>query len=278
MRNRPIYDVVALLARCGVGTVFVAHGWQKIQVGINATGRNLDAMGAPAPTASAVYSTFVELLGGAALILGLALPVAGTLLFLDMAGALVFIHAKHGIFLVDSGKVSNGFELVLVLGFAALLFAAGGGGRLALDHRLFGPGRTRRRNTDSGGQNILEPARPAPAEIAPPPRPADSTVPAEPAKTVTAPRRRSRLGLPRKRTVESPPAEHSGEHPISPAGKFSAADTDETSTARPRLAAEMITDTSRDVIVAGKKPAKPSDDDTTTTPARSRKKSPKSDS
>ena len=69
MRNRPIYDVVALLARCGVGAVFVAHGWQKIQVGINATGRNLDAMGAPAPTAAAVYSTFVELLGGAALIL-----------------------------------------------------------------------------------------------------------------------------------------------------------------------------------------------------------------
>ena len=36
MRNRPIYDVVALLARCGVGTVFLAHGWQKIQVGVNA--------------------------------------------------------------------------------------------------------------------------------------------------------------------------------------------------------------------------------------------------
>ncbi|MFB9836415.1 DoxX family protein, partial [Actinoallomurus acaciae] len=142
MRNRPIYDVVALLARCGVGTVFLAHGWQKIQVGVTATGRNLDAMGAPFPTAAAVYSTFVELLGGAALILGVALPVAGTLLFLDMAGALIFVHAKHGIFLVDNGKVQNGFELVIILGLAALVFAAGGGGRIALDQRLFG-GRSR---------------------------------------------------------------------------------------------------------------------------------------
>src|SRR3954469_23806640 len=113
MRNRPIYDVVALLARCGVGTVFVAHGWQKIQVGVTATGRNLDAMGAPAPTVAAVYSTFAELLGGTALILGLALPAAGTLLFLDMMGSLIFIHAKHGIFLVDNGRARNGFELVL---------------------------------------------------------------------------------------------------------------------------------------------------------------------
>jgi putative oxidoreductase len=141
MRNRPVYDAVALLARCGVGMVFVAHGWQKIQVGVTATGRNLDAMGAPVPTAAAVYTTFVELLGGAALILGLALPIVGTLLFLDMAGAFVFVHAEHGIFLVDKGTVHNGFELVVVLGLAALVFAAGGGGRLTLDHRLFGPGR-----------------------------------------------------------------------------------------------------------------------------------------
>jgi putative oxidoreductase len=151
MRNRPIYDVVALLARCGVGTVFLAHGWQKIQVGVTATGRNLDAMGAPFPTAAAVYSTFVELLGGAALILGVALPVAGTLLFLDMAGALIFVHAKHGIFLVDGSNVRNGFELVLILGLASLVFAAGGGGRLTLDHRLFGRSGT---DPDDGDDDV----------------------------------------------------------------------------------------------------------------------------
>ncbi len=139
MRDRPVYDVVALLARCAVGVVFLVHGWQKIQVGMTATSRSFGALGVPAPTAAAVYATFAELLGGAALILGLALPVAGALLFLDMAGAFSFVNARHGLLLVDQGRVKNGFELVLVLGLAALLFAAGGGGRLTLDRHLFGP-------------------------------------------------------------------------------------------------------------------------------------------
>jgi putative oxidoreductase len=233
MRNRPIYDVVALLARCGVGTVFLAHGWQKIQVGVTATGRNLDAMGAPAPTAAAVYSTFAELLGGAALILGLALPVAGTLLFLDMAGALIFVHAKHGIFLVDGGNVRNGFELVLILGLASLVFAAGGGGRLTLDHRLFGWGRTE----PDGGDEDVPPWRAAPSS-------SEGRALAAPDRTASA-----------------------GEFPAPP-------EPDEKSPSRPRLAAEMVTDTSRDVIVAGKKKPEPSSEDTA--PVRTRKKTPKS--
>jgi hypothetical protein len=62
-----------------------------------------------------------------------------------------------------------------------------------------------------------------------------------------------------------------------PAGEFpSPPGNAETSSARPRLAAEMVTDTSRDVIVAGKKKTEPSSDDTT--PVRTRKKSSKSDS
>jgi len=248
MRNRPIYDVVALLARCGVGTVFLAHGWQKIQVGVTATGKNLDAMGAPIPTAAAVYSTFVELLGGAALILGLALPVAGTLLFLDMAGALVFVHAKHGIFLVDKGNVHNGFELVLVLGLAALIFAASGGGRLSLDHRLFG-----QKNARKSAGSSTEPVAIGGGLVAP-------------GEHTAASPRRSMFSS-RKRSATSDRAIPAGEFPAPP-------DNNETSPARPRLAAEMVTDTSRDVIVAGKKKTEPSSDDTT--PIRTRKKSPKS--
>lgn len=137
MRTRPLYDILALLGRIGVGIVFLAHGWQKIQVGITATSQSFDDLQVPAPTAAAIYATFTELLGGLALIVGLGLPVAGLLLFVDMAGAFVFVHAAHGIFLVDKGKPTNGFELVLVLGVASLLFAAGAGGRLTLDHRLF---------------------------------------------------------------------------------------------------------------------------------------------
>jgi putative oxidoreductase len=143
MRTRWPYDVIALLARLGVGVVILAHGWQKVQVGVTATGARFQDMGVPAATAAAIYATFAELLGGVALILGFALPVAGILVFLDMAGAFVFVHAGKGVFLVDGGAARNGFELVLVLGVASLLFAAGGGGRLTLDRRLFPPRRER---------------------------------------------------------------------------------------------------------------------------------------
>ncbi|GAA1832181.1 DoxX family protein [Actinomadura chokoriensis] len=138
MRSRPLYDVVAVLARLGVGIVFMAHGWQKIEAGITATGRTFDGLGVPLPTAAAVYSAFVELLGGAALIAGLGLPVTGALLFIDMAGAFIFVHADQGLFVVDGGTLRNGYELVLALGMASLVFAAGGGGRLTLDQWIIG--------------------------------------------------------------------------------------------------------------------------------------------
>lgn len=120
--------VVALVARVGLGVVFVAHGWQKLVTdGIPATAKGFTAMGVPAPTLSAWYAGLVELAGGIALIVGLALPVVGVLLFLDMAGAFVFVHVTHGVF---AGQ--GGFELVLALGVASL-YVGFAGGPLALD-------------------------------------------------------------------------------------------------------------------------------------------------
>jgi putative oxidoreductase len=157
VRNRALYDVIVACARVGVGVVFVAHGWQKLQAGITATGHTLHAMGMPISTPAAVYSTFAEILGGAALVLGLALPVAGILLFIDMAGALIFINGRHGIFLVANGHVHNGFELTLVLALASLLFAVGGGGRLSIDHLLFPQRRQRPRSPSSATATLTKP-------------------------------------------------------------------------------------------------------------------------
>jgi putative oxidoreductase len=194
MRTRPLYDVVALLARLGVGVVFIAHGWQKIQVGVTATAHSFDHLGVPVPTAAAVYATFVELLGGAALILGLGLPVAGLLLFVDMLGAFIFVNAEHGLFVTDQGVAKEGFELVLVLGLASLLFAVGAGGRLTLDSRIF-PRRTAPSESpepfwgrEPGGD--WDPAGIAAPEKAPPPSatsPADSSVPSSDTVEVTRP-------------------------------------------------------------------------------------------
>ncbi|GII62943.1 hypothetical protein Skr01_30280 [Sphaerisporangium krabiense] len=121
-----------LLLRLALGVIFVAHGWQKLStMGHSATVAMFEQMNAPLPTVSAVYATWVELLGGLALIVGLGLPIAGLLLFLDMAGAFLFVHVGHGVFVTDGG-----FELVLALGAGSLALALLGGGRYGVDGLL----------------------------------------------------------------------------------------------------------------------------------------------
>ena len=129
-----VRDVTLLLARVAIGLVFFAHGWQKLSTnGVDGTAAFFEQSGVPAAQLSAWVATLVELIGGAALVLGVAVPVVGILLALDMLGAYLFVHAGNGLFAQE-----NGYELVLVLGTASLVFAAVGPGRYSLDHVLFG--------------------------------------------------------------------------------------------------------------------------------------------
>lgn len=124
-------DVVLLVARVAVGVVFLAHGWQKFfQWGIAGTMHSFAHMGIPVPGVSAWLAALIETFGGLALVAGVALPVAGMLLALDMLGALFLYHASHGFF-----STSGGYEYVLVLAVAALVLGFNGGA-YALDRTL----------------------------------------------------------------------------------------------------------------------------------------------
>ena len=130
----PARDLALLVGRLGLGIIFLAHGWQKIATnGIDGTAAFFEQVGVPAAPVAAWLAAVVELAGGAALIVGLAVPVAGLLLVVDMIGAFAFVHAGAGLF-VEQG----GYELVLVLGAATLLLAVIGAGRFSLDHLLTG--------------------------------------------------------------------------------------------------------------------------------------------
>ncbi|HLU34394.1 MAG TPA: DoxX family protein [Thermomicrobiales bacterium] len=125
-------DSGLLLLRVATGLVFFMHGWQKlIDQGISATQSGFDMMGAPLPDVTAVIVTFVELIGGAFLIAGALTRIVGVLLAIDMAGAFFIVHVENGFF------VSNGgFELVLLLGLAALSLVIAGPGRFSVDAML----------------------------------------------------------------------------------------------------------------------------------------------
>jgi putative oxidoreductase len=127
-----IRDLAVLVGRIGLGVIFIVHGYQKFfQRGIDGTSVEFAQLGVPGPMLSAWYSTVVELVGGAALIIGVALPVVGILLALNMVGAFVFVHLSNGFFIMN-----NGYEYVLALAVASLAIGFNGGA-FALDRVLF---------------------------------------------------------------------------------------------------------------------------------------------
>ncbi|MEV0586922.1 DoxX family protein [Nonomuraea sp. NPDC050310] len=127
MKKVPV-DIAALIARIVLGVIFVAHGWQKWQNGIDATTQMFTQAGVPQPQLAATFTMVAELVGGALLILGLFVRVAALLLLAVTIGAMIFVHFRNGIFIAD-----NGWELVGALGAGCLMLMATGGGRLGLD-------------------------------------------------------------------------------------------------------------------------------------------------
>lgn len=107
------------LARVILGIVFFAHGWQKVVTnGLSGTAAGFEKMGVPAPTLSAWFAGLAELLGGALLIVGFAVPIVAIVLIIDMLGAIFTVHIDSGFF-----AMNGGIELPLVL-IAGLLAVA----------------------------------------------------------------------------------------------------------------------------------------------------------
>ncbi|MFC9975846.1 DoxX family protein [Spirillospora sp. NPDC127200] len=140
-------DAGLLIGRIALGVVFVAHGWQKLtDVGHAGVTAMFKGLGIPLPSVAATFATWVELLGGIALILGLLVPVAGVLLAANMAGALWYAHIDKGLFAAEGG-----YELVLILGAMALLLACTGAGRFSVDGVLWGRSRTAAPERETAG-------------------------------------------------------------------------------------------------------------------------------
>ena len=126
-------DLVLLAARVGLGVLMVAHAKVEYDFGgsLAGVGRLFAEAGVPLGTLTGPANVLFELVGGLAMVLGLAVPVVGVLMALNMVGAWVFVHTSP-LYSMDH----NGPELVIALGLLSLVLAVTGSGRLGLDHLL----------------------------------------------------------------------------------------------------------------------------------------------
>lgn len=124
-------DAGLALLRAVTGTVFAAHGAQKLFVyGLDGVAGGFAQMGVPFAGVMGPLVGFIEFFGGLALITGLLTRLAGVGLTAVMLGAMAIVHLPNGFFL------PNGVEFVLTLAAAATTLAITGAGRYSIDARL----------------------------------------------------------------------------------------------------------------------------------------------
>ena len=125
-----------LILRLVVGLTMAAHGSQKLfgwfgGYGLQGTGGFLEKLGFIPGRRNALFAGLAELTGGILLALGLATPLAATLIISVMFVAVATVHVKNGYF-----NHAQGYEYNLLLAAVALSVTIMGSGPLSLDAAL----------------------------------------------------------------------------------------------------------------------------------------------
>ncbi|MEN3535914.1 DoxX family membrane protein [Microbispora sp. ZYX-F-249] len=141
--KKTLHDLASLAARMGVGGIFFANGWQKLEAGLNATADQFTALQAPLPHVWAPVTMLTELVGGTLLIAGLAVPIVGLLLFAEALAVFVLTAGDTGLPLTGGD-----IELIVALGAASVLLAVTGAGRISVDHMVV----IKRREAEAAGE------------------------------------------------------------------------------------------------------------------------------
>ena len=120
-------EYASLPLRIVLGIIFIVHGYMKLFGGIEGTTGFFTNIGIPLAGFFAYVVAIVEFFGGIALILGIFVKIASSLLAVDMVVAILVVHLSKG-FLISNGGYE--FTLVLLGGLIALILL--GAGELSL--------------------------------------------------------------------------------------------------------------------------------------------------
>lgn len=127
-----IKKVAFVLARILLGTIVIAHGWDKFAItGLEGISGYFASLGIPAAGFAAVVAALVEIIGGILIIAGAFTRITAAVVFVDMLLAALLAHIANGVFVMN-----NGWELTGAIGAGALLLVAAGAGAWSVDAAL----------------------------------------------------------------------------------------------------------------------------------------------
>jgi putative oxidoreductase len=116
--------LVPLLLRAGLAVIFIFHGWDKVGGQGHEWGTSWNRA---LPQYQQLLVAWGELVGGAALALGLLSRLAALGLAVIMGGAIYTVHGQHGF------SAPMGYEYNFALLVLCLAVIVGGPGNLAID-------------------------------------------------------------------------------------------------------------------------------------------------
>src|SRR5262249_12354986 len=124
-----------------LGVGFMVHGWAKLSRGPAAFAELLKQAHVPLPLANAWLVTFLEILGGLALLVGAVVAIVSVPLIFSMVGAMFTVNIKYGFSAVNTigltpagpqlGPPGYEINLLYIAGLVALIL--GGAGPLSID-------------------------------------------------------------------------------------------------------------------------------------------------
>jgi putative oxidoreductase len=130
--------------RLMIGYGFLAHGCAKLSRGPAGFARLLEQIGAPLPEVTAWVSTFVEILGGLAILAGALVAVVSIPLIVMMLVAMFTVHLRYGFSAINTiGLTADGpqfgppgyeVNLLYIAGLLALILC--GAGPFSIDRLL----------------------------------------------------------------------------------------------------------------------------------------------
>ncbi len=125
-------EISYALVRVVVGIMFLMHVSVKFKIGAGAVAANIMAKNGLEPAMVFAYlAILLEVVGGAAIIIGLFTRFFAAALAIEMAIALLFVHLPKGY-----AAGGGGYEYVLLIGVVCFAIAMRGGGPYSVDAKI----------------------------------------------------------------------------------------------------------------------------------------------